>query len=202
MIEKKLLRIQTELKAPKNQFNMFGKYKYRSCEDILESVKPLCAKERTLLLITDGLLQVGDRYYVQAVVTLTDIDSKEVLTVTAYAREATTKKGMDESQITGATSSYARKCALGGMFLIDDNKDADTKDNTDKTSENGYINDKQLGQLRDMMADKNVQEAKFSIFLKVDSLDMLPKTQFNQAFQALKSKKVNNGKPTNMKEKE
>ena len=127
----KLITIQKELKAPKGQFNKFGNYKYRSCEDILEAVKPLCAKEGVQLTISDEIVMIGERYYVKATATVTD--GSESASVTAYAREEETKKGMDSSQITGATSSYARKYALNGLFCIDDTKDADTDEFTEKT---------------------------------------------------------------------
>jgi hypothetical protein len=127
----KLIKIQKELKAPKGQFNKFGNYKYRSCEDILEAVKPLCAEEGVQLTISDEIVMIGDRYYVKATATVTD--GSEAASVTAYAREEETKKGMDSSQITGATSSYARKYALNGLFCIDDTKDADTDEFTEKT---------------------------------------------------------------------
>ncbi len=123
---KKLNEIQQKLKAPKNQKNSFGNYNYRSCEDILEAVKPLLGT--ATLVITDEIINLGNRYYVKATVILKD--DKEEVSNTSYAREAEVKKGMDESQITGATSSYARKYALNGLFLIDDTKDADTMDNT------------------------------------------------------------------------
>ncbi len=125
---KLLNEIQQKLKAPKGQFNAFGKYKYRSCEDILEAVKPLLGK--AILVISDNIVQVGDRYYVKAVVQLKDGD--EIAESIAFARESLAKKGMDESQITGTASSYARKYALNGLFLIDDTKDADTQDNSEK----------------------------------------------------------------------
>lgn len=119
-----LKTIQQKLKAPKSQRNSFGNYNYRSCEDILEAVKPLLAEFDATLLLSDELVQVGDRYYVKA--TATFIHGDTPIEVTAYAREAETRKGTDESQITGASSSYARKYALNGLFLIDDTKDADT----------------------------------------------------------------------------
>ena len=124
----KLHKIQKELKAPKGQYNEFGNFKYRSCEDILEAIKPLL--EDCLLTLSDELVQVGDRYYIKATAELRDKENK--LFVTAYAREAENKKGMDASQITGSTSSYARKYALNGMFVIYDTRDADTMDNTKK----------------------------------------------------------------------
>ena len=121
----KLLAIQTELKAPKGQYNHFGKYKYRSCEDILEAVKPLLAKHKATVYITDSIKQIGERYYIEAVAHFVDVESGESIEVTAYAREEESKKGMDGSQVTGASSSYARKYALNGMFDIDDTKDSD-----------------------------------------------------------------------------
>lgn len=126
-IYEKLLAIQQELKAPKGQYNSFGKYNYRSCEDILEAVKPLCAKHEALLIVSDELVYMGDRYYIKATATLIDtVESNSYAQNTAYAREEETKKGMDCSQITGTASSYARKYALNGLFCIDDTKDADT----------------------------------------------------------------------------
>ena len=132
MIEK-LIKIQSELKAPKNQNNTFGKYKYRSCEDILEAVKPLLSREGLLLTLTDTIEQIGNRFYVKAKVTLTD--GTETVENTAYAREEETKKGMDGPQVTGTSSSYARKYALNGLFCIDDTKDADTDEYKTETVE-------------------------------------------------------------------
>lgn len=122
----KLAKIQKELKAPKGQLNKFGGYNYRSCEDILEAVKPLL--DGAILTLQDEIINIGDRFYVKATATFTD--GTYTHSVTAMAREPETKKGMDESQITGMASSYARKYALNGLFCIDDTKDADTMDNT------------------------------------------------------------------------
>jgi hypothetical protein len=121
---KELINIISELKAPKGQYNSFGKYKYRSCEDILEAVKPLCVKNNVLLTITDDIVLIGDRFYVKATATVTNLDGASV-SASALAREEDAKKGMDGSQVTGASSSYARKYALNGLFCIDDTKDAD-----------------------------------------------------------------------------
>lgn len=118
-------KIQAELRAPKSAYNVFGKYKYRSCEDILEAVKPLLLKHGALLTISDEIVLIGERYYVKATVTL---HGESTVSVSAFARESLTKKGMDDSQITGTASSYARKYALNGLFLIDDAKDADTNE--------------------------------------------------------------------------
>ncbi len=121
-IYEKLSAVQAGLKAPKNQRNNFGGYNYRSCEDILEAVKPILKKNGLVLTISDELTQVGDRYYIQAVAIVYDITSGESLTVKASAREEEIKKGMDAAQITGSASSYARKYALNGLFNIDDSK--------------------------------------------------------------------------------
>lgn len=120
-----LIAIQSELKAPKSQFNNFGGYKYRKAEDILEAVKPLLNKQKCTLTITDDIVMVGNRIYVKATATIKN-KKGECETTTGWAREEETKKGMDGSQITGASSSYARKYALNGLFAIDDNSDSDT----------------------------------------------------------------------------
>jgi len=131
-IYQKLNKIQQNLKAPKNQYNKFANFNYRSCEDVLEAVKPLLGD--CVLIIKDEIVLIGNRYYVKAIAALKDKNGE--IEVSAYARETEHKKGMDESQITGATSSYARKYALNGLFAIDDTKDEDTKDNTkDNTKE-------------------------------------------------------------------
>ena len=124
----RVAKIQAELKAPKGQYNSFGKYKYRSCEDILEAVKPLL--NGIVLTICDDMVMLGDRFYIKATATLSD--GAESISNTAFAREPLDKKGADASQITGMASSYARKYALNGLFLIDDTKDADTMDNSEQ----------------------------------------------------------------------
>lgn len=128
-VYEKLAVIQQELIAPKNQYNSFGKYNYRSCEDILEGLKPCLQKVKAAVTVSDELVQIGERYYIKATATLYDAESSESVSNTAFAREDEGKKGMDVSQVTGATSSYARKYALNGLFCIDDVKDADTRDN-------------------------------------------------------------------------
>lgn len=119
-----LIKIQAELRAPKGQYNDYGNFKYRSCEDILEAVKPLLKLYNCQLTLTDDIIEIGSRYYIRA--TATFIDGDEVTVVTGWAREEEAKKGMDASQISGSTASYSRKYALNGLFLIDDAKDADT----------------------------------------------------------------------------
>ena len=126
-LSNKLLNIQVQLKSTKTQFNKFGNYYYRNAEDILEALKPLCKDNRCLLTLHDQIDLIGDRYYVTATALLLDCDSDNIMECKASARESTEKKGMDASQITGASSSYARKYALSGMFLLDDNKDADSQ---------------------------------------------------------------------------
>jgi hypothetical protein len=125
-IYEKLVALQNELKAPKGNYNSFGKYRYRSCEDILEAVKPLCKKYGLALTLSDDVLECGGRIYIRAKATLTDVDDGVQISNTALARESVEKRGMDDSQITGTASSYARKYALNGLFCIDDTKDADT----------------------------------------------------------------------------
>lgn len=122
----KLMNIQTELKVPKNQLNKFGGYKFRNCEDILEAVKPICAKQKCVVTVSDEVQHIGDRYYIIATASLHDTESDDIIRATANAREEETKKGMDASQISGSASSYARKYALNGLFAIDDTKDSDT----------------------------------------------------------------------------
>lgn len=130
VLKDKLIDIQDKLKAPKSQLNKFGGYEYRSCEDILNALKPLLVE--CFVILTDDIVQVGDRYYVKATASLSN--GKETISTTAYAREEETKKGMDASQITGSASSYARKYALNGLFAIDDTKDADSINAHDKNT--------------------------------------------------------------------
>lgn len=136
-IYEKLANVQNALKAPKSQYNAFGKYNYRNCEDIIEAAKPLLKENGLILFLNDEIKLIGDRFYVQATATIINLEEKplpedtgimynERVSVTAYAREEAEKKGMDGSQVTGASSSYARKYALNGLFAIDDTKDSDT----------------------------------------------------------------------------
>lgn len=135
---KELIEIQSKLKAPKNQRNNFGKYNYRSAEDILEAVKPLLKEQSCILTIEDDIVQIGERYYIKATATLYN-EKGTMAQVHAFAREAETKAGMDVSQITGATSSYARKYALNGLFAIDDNKDTDTPEYQQQSAAAPYL---------------------------------------------------------------
>ena len=132
----RLIEVQKELKAPKSNYNSFAKFKYRSAEDILTAVKPLLAEQNLLLTISDSIDHIGDRYYMVATATVIDAETGDIVTQnTAYARESETKKGLDSSQISGVSSSYARKYCLNGVFLIDDTKDADTDEHHIQTQE-------------------------------------------------------------------
>lgn len=135
-----LQSIQQSLVAPKGQYNSFGKYSYRSAEDILEALKPILQEHDAVLILQDGIVQIGDRYYVEATATLYAVG--ETIGTTAYAREDDSKKGMDGSQVTGAASSYARKYALNGLFMIDDNKDTDTDEYRNQNSQAGRTSQK------------------------------------------------------------
>lgn len=149
-LTKSLINVQNELKAPKGQYNSFGKYKYRSAEDILESVKPLNVKYGLLLTLEDEPLLIGDWHYIKAKATIKN--EEESFSVTAYARESATKKGMDDSQITGTASSYARKYALNGLYLIDDTKDADTDEyQSQNNKQPSKASDKQLDLVNNLL---------------------------------------------------
>ena len=131
-VQTKLLKIQNELKAPKNQYNSFGRYKYRNCEDILEALKPILKEQKATIIISDEIVEVNGKSYIKANAVFTDVEDEKSVNVTAYAREEDNKKGMDASQITGCASSYARKYALNGLFAIDDTKDSDYNETTQK----------------------------------------------------------------------
>ena len=131
-VYKKLIEVQSKLKAPKNQYNSFGKYSYRNCEDILEALKPILKEVGATIIISDEVVSVNERYYVKATVKFIDTETGEVVEASANAREEDNKKGMDSSQLTGSTSSYARKYALNGLFAIDDTKDSDFTNTHDK----------------------------------------------------------------------
>lgn len=181
-----LIAIQAELKAPKGNFNSFGKYKYRSCEDILEAVKPICAKHNALLTLSDKTVQAGDRYYIEATAKLQTKES--VFEATAYAREEETKKGMDASQITGTASSYARKYALNGLFCIDDTKDADTDEYTaqKKVEENKIITEFQVDELAQLCDKAHKNIANMCKYYGVKELANLTQGQYEDAKSLLK----------------
>lgn len=177
----KLMNIQQELKAPKGQYNSFGKYAYRSCEDILEAVKPLLKKEKVVLTISDELQYIGNRYYIKATATLIDTESEATISNSAYAREEETKKGMDGSQITGASSSYARKYALNGLFGIDDNKDSDTTNIQSKEEKE----DKKASPKQIELIQKYYQGENLTKLLEVNNLERLEDMSINKASEIL-----------------
>ena len=163
-IQEKLKMIQCELKAPKSQHNNFGNYNYRSLEDINESVKPILDKVGATIVLSDDIVFIGERYYVKATATLYDTESNESISVTALARETDVKKGMDSSQVTGATSSYARKYALNGLFAIDDTKDADSEEYKTEDDKRGNakatiqsITKAQVKEIRDLAEVKRIK---------------------------------------------
>ena len=180
-IYEKLSNIQNELKCNKNQFNKFGGYAYRSCEDILEAVKPLLKKEKVVLTISDELQYIGNRYYIKATATLIDTESEAIISNSAYAREEGTKKGMDGSQITGASSSYARKYALNGLFGIDDNKDSDTTNIQSKEEKE----DKKASPKQIELIQKYYQGENLTKLLEVNNLEKLEDMSINKASEIL-----------------
>lgn len=191
---KELLEVQSALKAPKGQYNSFGKYKYRSAEDILEAVKPLLQEKQCTLILSDEVLPIGNRIYVKATATFSTSQGAQVVT-TAYAREEEVKKGMDGSQITGTASSYARKYAMNGLFLIDDAKDADTdeyqKQINAKKQSLGYTEEEMKEALNDAESIKTKEEYK-QVWAKWAAKNVAiiqSDTEFYKAFIA-KSKEV------------
>jgi hypothetical protein len=164
-IYEKLLNIQSELKAPKGQYNSFGKYKYRSCEDILEAVKPICKKNKAVLILSDTIYSKGERYYIEATATLIDTEDGTRIENTASAREEETKKGMDGSQITGTASSYARKYALNGLFCIDDTKDADTDEYKQQIDNDKLIDSKMVSGLNEAIEKASIDDKVVELIL-------------------------------------
>ena len=187
-IREKLLNIQKELVVPKSQYNSFGKYNYRNCEDILEAVKPLLEKNKCTLAISDELVLIGNRYYIKASVRLADVEDPEgVIEATAYAREEESKKGMDGSQVTGASSSYARKYALNGLFCIDDTKDSDTTNKQVKKLSEAQI--KRLYAIS-KKAGYNAEQIKQLVFKKYEKeIDLLTKDEYDYICKCLEGDK-------------
>lgn len=217
-IFEKLSEVQNELKAPKGQKNTFGNYRYRSCEDILEAVKPILQKHRLTLVISDEIVVIGDnnptiinekkydksnqeirndnrvsstqRYYVQATATLYDMDNIEQWVENrACAREEEIKTGMDQSQITGTASSYARKYALNGLFNIDDTKDADTDEYTKKT-EDKTINIKLHAEFQKLLIESETDLDDLLKYFKVSDSTKLSESQYNEAIAIMKKKSI------------
>jgi hypothetical protein len=200
-INEKLMNIQRDLKAPKNQFNAFGKYKYRSCEDILEAVKPLLVENKMTLVISDSIEGVNQKNYVKATVVLTDVENGDKIESAAYAREADNKKGMDDSQITGATSSYARKYALNGLFGIDDSKDADStnthgkeaKTKPTKKKSAKTVSEDEILEIEKLISETGIDKVKFQKWLKdsfkASKIDDIPQVAYAKVISVLESKK-------------
>lgn len=194
----KLIKIQSELKAPKSNYNGFGKFHYRSCEDILEAVKPLLAKEKCTLTLSDDIVAIADKVYVRATATISD--GKEQYITSAYARESENKKGMDESQMTGTASSYARKYALNGLFLIDDTKDTDTdefqqaKQKAEK-KESKTATKKKTGSGSENIADKKKADWRTKVLdlaksKGITAIDLATKYKLNNSTSAERFKEI------------
>jgi len=190
-IYEKLLKAQVELKAPKGQYNSFGKYKYRSCEDILEALKPVLNKFKLTLFIKDDVVEVNTRNYVKATIILVNIEKPdEIIEISALAREEETKKGMDGSQITGASSSYARKYALNGMFMIDDTKDSDStnthgKDKTEQEKVQEFLNsrDGMIEKLKENLSSDKLKRTLEAF--KVEELWQMTDEQLKEACEKI-----------------
>lgn len=170
-----LAQIQSEIKAPKGQYNSFGKYKYRSCEDIVEAVKPVLVKHGFFLNLTDEVQMIGNRYYIKATATISN--GEQTFTAIGWAREEEVKKGMDSSQVTGASSSYARKYALNGLFAIDDTKDSDATNTHDREDE---ITDKERDELHALLNSSTYdQRQRDGLFNKINGFTTFE--QYNTA---------------------
>lgn len=193
-IYEKLMNIQSELKAPKNQYNNFGKYAYRNCEDILEALKPLLKENKATIIIADEVLTIENRFYVKANVKFVDTETGEMIENAAYAREEESKKGMDGSQVTGASSSYARKYALNGLFAIDDMKDSDTTNTHGKanTKAAGFITEAQIKRLMAIASKANIAaEDVKKVVIKsfgVQDLKKMTKEQYEEICERMEKK--------------
>lgn len=183
----KLKEVQTQIKAPKNLYNTFGKYKYRNAEGILEAVKPYLDKYNLFLVLSDEIVQVGERYYIKATAVLHDGEENKSVSVSAYAREAATKKGMDDSQITGTASSYARKYALNGLFLLDDTKDADTDENRiERENRSTTISKTEAKALYSILQKHNIDVNDFMAERDIHKLSELTPEEYAQVIKDLK----------------
>jgi len=202
-IYEKLLEVQTKLKAPKNRRNSFGKYNYRSCEDILEAAKPILKEVQASVYLQDSITEHEGRVYVMAMAYFIDVEHPEIpqICVTAYAREPEEKKGMDEPQITGTASSYARKYALNGLFLIDDIKDPDTdeyRNETDAKSKaspkkkgadaiEGMVNEGQCATLSMLLGKANITPEKFCGVYGIEAIETFPAEKYEEAVKKLEA---------------
>lgn len=183
-----LADIQANLKAPKNQFNSFGKYKYRNCEDILEAVKPLASARGCAVIVTDTPISIEGRHYIKAEAILHCGEGQ--ISATACAMEADSKKGMDSAQVSGATSSYARKYALNGLFAIDDTKDADHNNNGKEEPEKPeLITPEQIADINSLIEEVGADKAAFLEWLKVKDLAQITQKFYPTAINALEKKR-------------
>lgn len=193
-----LALVQSQLNAPKNQLNKFGGYKYRSAEDILEAVKPLLKQVNAIITITDDIIPIGDRIYVKA--TATFVANDKTISTTAFAREEETKKGMDASQITGSASSYARKYALNGLLLIDDNKDADATNTHGKEQpaplpkKEKSLDERKLGLMQYYQRNPNKIADIFVKMELIENPDLIGKDEMNKIISNLSSNQIDNVK--------
>ena len=185
-IYEKLMNIQKELKCNKNQHNSFGNYNYRSCEDILESLKPLLNKYRCTLTISDELQNIGDRYYIKATARLINIDATESIENTAYARESDDKKGMSAEQVSGSCSSYVRKYCLGGLLLIDDTKDADTNEYRNEINDTEHL--MLMSQFNELAEETNLNRDALYKKLGVSSNSEIPNDKLKELIEQMKKK--------------
>lgn len=194
-VYEKLIAIQSELKAPKGQYNNFGKYAYRNCEDILEALKPILNKAKATLILSDEVVNVDNRFYVKATAKFIDVETGEEIQNTAFAREEESKKGMDGSQVTGASSSYARKYALNGMFAIDDTKDSDYTNTNEKNNNKpstGGINEAQIKRLMAIASKVNISADDVKKVVAksygVQDLSKMNKKQYDEICERLEKK--------------
>lgn len=217
-IYEKLLKVQTELKAPKNRKNTFGKYNYRSCEDILEAVKPILKEVKASIFLLDSIQEIAGRVYVEASAYFIDVEQPDMpqIYVTAYAREPQDKKGMDEPQITGTASSYARKYALNGLLLIDDVKDPDSDEYRNETEQkvkgsakkpretdasvlDDYVNAEQIATLKMLLQKADITEEKFCGVYSMAVVTELPSAKYDEAVKRLEAAiKVKKGENKNV----
>lgn len=196
-IYEKLMNIQSVLKVPKGQYNAFGKYNYRNCEDILEGLKPLLAEQKCVLVLTDDVVKIDSRFYVKATAALIDAEGENSrIENTAFAREEECKKGMDGSQVTGASSSYARKYALNGLFGIDDTKDSDTTNTGGGQANNGTgerkktvkITGKQVEELKQLAEQTGTDIAQMCQAYKVNKIGDMTESQYKNCLGVLQKK--------------
>ena len=191
-IYQKLATVQTELKCQKSQYNNFGKYKYRNLEDIMEAVKPLLLKNSLAMIVSDEIINIGDRFYIKATATIINAEKPdETIQATALARESLNKKGMDDSQITGTASSYARKHCLNGLYAIDDTKDADSMDNA--TNESHSLTHFQVKEIMDLLEASQADKDAFFKFAGATDINGIHPSKFNQLKSMLLAKKAKAG---------